>query len=172
MADNIASPPLKQPKTITQLVLQPWFSTNHLILYLSCLPNALDSEAALQELCTCDFASIFTYMLSLGYTQWHRRFMMETLAPRLKQLPVDVLKQDIAPLLPKLTALWYDPQAKHWFPIMGPLTETAATQWELHDWFFQLLHAKEMEGQFCQLYSHFVYCVSILTFTHLELRFS
>ena len=46
-------------------------------------------------------------------------------------------------------------------PVMGPLT----------DWFFGLLHARQMEGQLLSLSSHFC-CVSILTFIHLWLHFS
>ena len=167
MVDHIPSPPLYQPKTLSQLILRPWFTTLQLIHYLTLLPNALDSTAALQELCTRDFQSIFAYLLSLNFTHWHRRFVMQTLAPRLKQLPISQLKQNIAPRLPSLTALWYDPQEKQTFPIMGPLTESQTTHWEIDDWFYQLIHSKQMEGTFCHLYSHFVYCISILTFTHL-----
>ena len=49
MADD-STPPLKQPKTLSQLILGPWFVTVHLIQYLTLIPNALDSEAALTEL--------------------------------------------------------------------------------------------------------------------------
>ena len=97
MADNIPSPPLQQPKTLSQLILRPWFATVHLIQYLTLLPNALDSEAALTELCTRDFPSIFKYLLSLGYNHWHRRFLLTCLRARLNQLHVNVLKREIAP---------------------------------------------------------------------------
>ena len=172
MDDHIPSPPLYQPKTLSQLILRPWFATIQLIQYLTIVPNALDSHAALTKLCTRDFQSIFAYLLSLNFTDWHRRFLMQTLAPRLEQLPISQLKLDIAPLLPSLTALWFDPQEKQTFPIMGPFTDMETSHWEIHDWFYQLIHAKQMEGTFCHLYSHVLYCVSILTYTHLELRFS
>lgn len=172
MADNNPSPPLNQPKTISQMVLQPWFATVHLIQYLTFVPDAMDSEAALQELCRRDFPSIFSYLLSLRYTRWHRRFLMERLQPCLKQLPLEVLKRDLSALMPKLSALWKDPTTGEWFPIVGPLTDYQTVQWEVQDWFYQILHAKELEGQLCQRCSYFVHNVSILTYTHLRLHFS
>ena len=166
MADHIPSTPLYQPKTISRLIVRPGFTTLQLIQYLTLLPNALDSTAALEELCTRDFQSSFAYLLSLNFTHWHRHFLMQTLAHRLKQLRISQLQQDIAPLLPTLTALWYDPQEKQTFPIMGPLSECETSHWEINDWFYQLIHSKQMAGTFGHLYSHFVYCNSILTFTH------
>ena len=171
MADD-STPPLKQPKTLSQLILGPWFVTVHLIQYLTLIPNALDSEAALTELWTRDFASTFQYLLSLGYSHWHRRFLMTCLIARLDQLPVNVLQREIAPLLPTLSALWYDPLTQQWFPIMGPLTQSETVAWDINAWFYGLLHKKQMAGQFCRLFDHFLYSVSILTYANLELHFS
>lgn len=170
MADH-SSPPLQQPKTLSQMIVQPWFATVHLIHYLTLLPNALDSEAVLTELCTRDFLSIFSYLFSLGYTHWHRQFLMTQLQDHFQQMSVNKLTRQIVPLIPAMTALWYDPQEQQTFPIMGPLTEPETVRWDIHTWFYRFLHSKQMTGQFCQLFGHFRYCVSILTYTHLELRF-
>ena len=51
---------------------------------------------------------------------------------------------------------------------MGPLANLETARWNTHDWFFQLLHAKQMEGQ----YICWVYDMSLETFIYAMLCFS
>lgn len=59
MADNTdVSPPLNQPKTISQLILTRYFPTNLLLQYLLIVPNAPNTAEALTELCRRDYQII------------------------------------------------------------------------------------------------------------------
>ena len=167
-----SSTPLYQPKTLSQMILQPWLPTVYLIHYLTLLPNALDTHVALQELCTRDFPSIFIYLFSLRYSHWHRRILMEHLNERFQGMSINQLTREISPLIPSMTALLFDQTEQQSFPIMGPLTEHETLVWEIHTWFYRILHEKQMAGQFCQLLCHFLYSVSKITYTQLQLRFS
>ena len=55
---------------------------------------------------------------------------------------------------------------------MGPLSDYETGLWDTNDWFFQLLHARQMDGQLFSLSARFYRSVSITTFIQIQLSFS
>lgn len=160
-------PVFPRVKTISQLILTPSLPTHVLLQFLQYLPNALSTVDALKELCKRDYSTVFNYLLSLPFTHWHRRIMLSCLESRILNMKVDDIKS-LSVLLPKLTALWYDEDAREWFPITGPMTDLETGLWHTHDCFYRLLHSRQMEGQ----YNRLVCDMSIDTFIYATLRFS
>lgn len=156
----------KQVKTIAQLIINPNLPTATLLQFLVHLPNGLNTKEALIEFATREYPVVFQYLLSLPFSHWHRHVLKHHLRLRLLKQSVSVLKS-LSDLLPKLSALWIDPHTGKSYPKQGPLTDLAMGELDTHDWFFQLLHARGMEGQ----YTRFLSDIPLHLFPHVTLRF-
>lgn len=137
-------------KSLSETII-PTMTVNLLLHFLLDMPNGCNTVDALKELCTRDFCSIFTYLLSLPFSHWHREVTKTHLGERLRAMKVDDLKELGRQFIPKLTALEHvDGEC---VPVMGPLSDLDTAAWDTNDWFYQLLHARQMEGE-CSLLLH------------------
>ena len=155
-------------KTLGEMII-PTLPTYLILQFLHSIPNGPTIVEALEELANREFSRVFAYLLTLPFSHSHRDVFKSSLETRLRNMPVDDLKQ-LSGLLPKLSALTYS--QGEWIPVMEPLSDYETGLWDTNDWFFQLLHARQMEGQLFSLSARFYRSVSILTFIHLQLSFS
>lgn len=155
---------MQSVNSISEMAI-PSASTNVLLHFLLHMPNGLHTSLALKELCTRDFHSIFTYLLSLPHSHWHRNVMKAVLEERLRKLQVQEIKQLGRQYIPKLSAL--TKLDDEWVPVMEPHTDQQSAAWDTHDWFFQLLHSRQMEGQYSLLFT-----MPLESFIRASIRFS
>lgn len=157
MTDQIARPvpmaaaaevvaPIVPIKRLGALIINSSCTTTTLVQYLTFVPNACDAVAVLEELCTRDYDTIFSYLLSLHATHWHKDILKNHLRTRLFDLSVPALKA-LSVHIPKLSALQFDDTTGTMQPFVGPLSSMVTSRWDTHDWYYQTLHAKQMEGQ-------------------------
>ena len=140
---EVAQPLLPVPR-LGALVINSFCTTVTLLQYLRCVPNACDSVTVLEELCKRDFTDIFPYLLSLHATHWHKDVLKQLLRKRLFDLSLPALKA-LQVHIPKLSALTMDDTTGTLQPFIGPLSSMVTSQWDTHDWYYQILHAKQME---------------------------
>ena len=138
--------PLSQVKNLSSLIINPSCATNVLLHYLHLVPNACDAVSVLEELCTRNFDILFQYLLSLHATHWHKDVIKQCLQKRLFDLSIPAFKA-LSVHIPKLSALAFDETTGTMQPFIGPLSSMDTSRWDTHDWFYQTLHAKQMEGQ-------------------------
>lgn len=138
--------PLQPVPRLGAIILSANCLTITLLNYLQFVPNACDTMLILEEFCKRDFADIFPYLLSLSATHWHRDVIKRHLRTRLFDLPLPTLKA-LHVYIPKLSALHFDDVTATMQPFFGPLSSMETARWDIHDWFYQLLHAKQMQGQ-------------------------
>lgn len=143
--DIVVKPLLPVPR-LTCLILTPNCPTSTLLQYLTLTPGACDCDLIIEELCKRDFQDIFPYFLSLHALHRHRASLKFYLRPRLKDLPLTELKA-LRVYIPKISALQWDNTTHSMQAFTGPLTSMATARWDVHDWFYQLLHAQQMKGQ-------------------------
>ena len=142
---EVAQPLLPVPR-LGALVINSFCTTVTLLQYLRCVPNACDSVTVLEELCKRDFTDIFPYLLSLHATHWHKDVLKQLLRKRLFDLSLPALKA-LQVHIPKLSALTMDDTTGTLQPFIGPLSSMVTSQWDTQDWYYQILHAKQMEGK-------------------------
>ena len=142
---EVAQPLLPVPR-LGALVINSFCTTVTLLQYLRCVPNACDSVTVLEELCKRDFTDIFPYLLSLHATHWHKDVLKQLLRKRLFDLSLPALKA-LQVHIPKLSALTMDETTGTLQPFIGPLSSMVTSQWDTHDWYYQISHAKQMEGK-------------------------
>ena len=144
-AMEVAQPLLPVPR-LGALVINSFCATVTLLQYLRCVPNACDSVTVLEELCKRDFTDIFPYLLSLHATHWHKDVLKQLLRKRLFDLSLPALKA-LQVHIPKLSALTMADTTGTLQAFVGPLSSMVTSQWDTHDWFYQILHSKQMEGK-------------------------
>lgn len=121
-------------------------NANALINYLLLTPNSSNASDALKTLCLHhDFAYIFRYFNSLPMDHWHRAVMKQAMTKRFGDISSDNLHQLGRRYIP-LKSAWTTIDGEH-VPVMGPLTNMDAAEWDTIDWFFHLLHSRRMEGE-------------------------
>lgn len=139
------SPLLPIPR-LSDLILTQSCPSSVLVQYLVSVPNSCDAESILHHLCLRDYAAAFSYLLSLPIDHWHRDVMKDTLNERLLNESTKTVLA-LTKYIPELSALTFDDTTNTWQAFVGPLTNMETARWDIHDWFFQLLHAKQMKGQ-------------------------
>lgn len=144
----------------------PLISTASLLQFLIDWPQVRDARLALENLCTRD---VLPYLLSLPFSHSHRRVLLDCLTPRLRWLKLEDL-QDLGNLFPRLSALVHTDDGKL-VPKVGPLSDEETGLWDTNDWFFGLLHAKQMDGTITFYIPPYVRCVSLDTFIDVRLHF-
>lgn len=156
---EVAQPVLPVPP-LGALVINSSCSTSTLVQYLRCVPNACDSVTVLEELCKRDFTDIFSYLLSLHATHWHKDVLKQLLRKRLFDLSLPALKA-LQVHFPKLSALTMDDTTGTLQPFIGPLSSMVTSRWDTHDWYYQILHSKQMEEDILYFFSHqLLFCVA------------
>lgn len=93
--------------------------------------------------------------------------MKHHLRKRLRWVPVHELRE-LARLFPPLTALVEDENGVL-LPRVGPLDDNESGLWDSSDFFFGVMHARQMEGTIPFARYHF--CLSFITFRNARLRF-
>lgn len=142
-------------------------STAHLLFILTNWPGLGDTGLVIELLCERDITAALQYFLSLPYSHGHRDQLKHYLKQRLRRTPVHRMNEMTA-LFPRLSALVED-QNGVLVPRMGPLTDLETGLWDSHDFFFNLLHAQQMEGMIPLARLHF--CMSLTFFSNAHLRF-
>ena len=153
--------------TLRGLVL-PLLSTAHLLFLLHHWPGLSNTPLLIDLLCSRDLNAAITYLLSLPYSHGHRPDMKQHLRKHLRRLPLTDFHV-LASLFPPLSALAADENNVLW-PRVGPLDDTETGLWDSTDFFFQLLHAKKMEGTIPLTIP--CYCMSLRLFNNARLCFS
>ena len=146
MDEAVPAPPVSRVLPLGKLVLNSEVSTMTLLHYLTLLPNALDSVDILDELASREFGAVLPYLKSLSNTHWHRHVLKDRLRKRLWVMSLAQIHA-LRNYFPNLSALYRNMEDGAWYPIMGPLSDRDTAEWDLHDWYYQLIHAKRMEGQ-------------------------
>lgn len=144
--DVTPAPPVSPVLPLGKLVLNSAVSTTTLLQYLTLLPNALDAVDILGELSSRNFEDVLPYLKRLSSTHWHRHVLKKCLRKRLWVMSLPQIHA-LQEYFPHLSALYQDMENGQWYPIMGPLSDRDTAEWDLHDWYHQLIHAKRMEGQ-------------------------
>ena len=139
-------------KTLSEMII-PTLSTFLLLQFLQSIPNSPSTVAAIDELATRELSHVVTYLLSLPFSHWHRSVLKSRLERRLRAMSVDDLKS-LSGFLPQLSALQYS--EGEWIPVMGPLSDYETGLWDTSDWYFRLLHARQMEGTLFSLLARFL----------------
>lgn len=142
-------------------------STAHLLFILTHWPGLTDTGLVIDLLCERDISAALQYFLGLPYSHGHREDLKHYLKKHLRRTPVHRLKE-LTTLFPRLSALVTDENGVL-VPRIGPLTDHETGLWDSHDFFFNLLHAKEMEGTIHYARLHF--CMSLTVFSNALLRF-
>lgn len=145
-SDEAEVAPLLSVPRLTELILTPNCPSAVLIQYLVCVPNSCDAVIIIEELCMRDLAVVFSYLLSLHATHWHRDPIKEHLGARMLDMSTSAI-MTLRQYIPKLSALQFDDTTNTWQAFIGPLSSMETSRWDTHDWFYQLLHAKQMKGQ-------------------------
>ena len=163
-AAPVVAPLAAVPQLGTLIRASSSCTTSILLQYLTHVPNACDAVPALEELCKRDFSDIFSYLLSLHATHWHKDIIKRQLRKRLFDLSVEEFKAQSVHI-PKLSALTFDETTNTKQAFIGPLSSMVTSLWDTHDWFYQTLHAKQMEGQLMFI------CIPLSIFSRVTLRF-
>ena len=142
-------------------------STSHLLFLLHHWPCLNHTPLIIDLLCSRDLHAAIAYLLSLPYSHGHREELKHCLRKYLKRLPINALRA-LANLFPHLTATVTDENGVL-FPRVGPLDDQESGLWDSNDFFFQLLHAKNIEGTFPLIIPR--YCISLRLFCNASLRF-
>lgn len=142
-------------------------STAHLLFILNNWPGLTDTGLVLDLLCERDITAALQYLLSLPYSHGHRDDLKHYLKQRLRRTSINRMKE-MTVLFPRLSALVEDEHGVL-VPRIGPLTDFETGLWDSHDFFFNLLHAKLMEGTIpvASLY----FCMSLTLLSNADLRF-
>ena len=144
----------------------PLLSTAHLLFILNHWPCIATTGVVLDLLCERDLLVAIRYLLSLPYSHGHRETLKSCLQKQLSRTGLETM-QEIATLFPQMSALVQDAHGNS-VAKMGPLTDYEAGLWDSHDFYFQLLHAKQTKGTF----GFPRYCMSIGLFLNARLSFS
>ena len=128
--------------TLSDIII-PTLSTFLLLQFLTTIPHSPSTVAAIDELTSRELPDVVTYLLSLPYSHWHRSVLKPRLERRLRAMSVDDL-QALSGFLPQLSALQYS--EGEWIPVMGPLSDYDTGLWDTNDWYFRLLHARQIAG--------------------------
>ena len=155
--------------SLARLVLTPSLPTSSLVQFLTCIPRGPFTEDAIKELCQRDLRVGLTYLLSLPFTHSHRPMLKHYLHDRFRRLPIVALEQ-LSTTIPHLTALTSIEGTLH--PAMYPLDDYQTGLWDTHDWYFKLLHVRNMKGQFNSLSRVLFRAISCITYSQLTLYFS
>ena len=145
----------------------PLLSTTHLLFILTEWPGLSDTGLVIALLCERDLSAALRYFIGLPYSHGHRDNLKYYLTKRLRRTPVPRL-EELSTLFPRLSALAPDENGVL-VPRFGPLTDQETGLWDSHTFFFQLLHAKKMEGTIPYPRLHF--CMSLTLFSNADLRF-
>ena len=152
---------------LSYLVL-PTLSTDHLVYILLHWPCLGQIYVVMDVLCERDLARAIQYLLGLPYTHTHREELKRSLKKVLRRTSLSKMK-DLASLFPRMSALVEDENGDL-VAEMGPLTDYAAGLWDSHDFYFQQLHSKQMEGTIP--FTFLRYCMSFRLFRNARLSFS
>ena len=147
----------------------PILSTAHLIFILNNWPGLRDTRLILEQLCTRDLRAAFGYLLSLSFSHSHRPVLLTCLRPRLRWTTVEDLKE-LENLFPRLSAL-VERDDGVLVPKIGPLSDLETGLWDSCDWYFGLLHSRQMEGTIPVSISPYQRCVSLDKFINVRLHF-
>ena len=142
-------------------------STAHLLFILTNWPGLGDTHLVLDLLCERDLNAAIRYLLRLPYSHGHRDHLKHSLKQHLRRTSLRRMT-DLRALFPQLSALVTDENGVL-VPRMGPLTDFETGLWDSHDFFFNLLHARQMEGTIpvASLY----FCMTLILFSNATLRF-
>lgn len=144
----------------------PLLSTAHLLFILNNWPGIANIGAVMDMLCERDLTTSIRYLLGLPYSHGHREGLKQSLQKRLQRTGLAQMKA-LARLFPLMSTLVPDADG-NFVAKMGPLTDYDAGLWDSHDFYFQLLHAKQMEGTI--VFPR--YCMSLRLFCNARLSFS
>lgn len=147
----------------------PILSTAHLIFILNNWPGVRDTGLIMELLCTRDLRAALGYLLSLPYSHSHRPVLKSLLRHRLRWKHVHELKE-LTTLFPRLSAM-VERDDGVLVPMIGPLSDLESGLWDTSDFYFGVLHARQMEGTIPESISRYHYCMSFRTFSNAGLRF-
>ena len=125
-------------------LILPILSIAHLLFLLHNWPGLRDTGLILDLLCRRDIREALRYLLSISYSHSHRQQLKSLLRQRLRWTPVHELKE-LSTLFPQLTAL-VERDDGVLVPQVGPLSDLESGLWDSCDFYFGLLHARQMEG--------------------------
>lgn len=145
----------------------PLLSTAHLLFLLRHWPGLGDTPLVIDLLCSRDLHAAITYLLSLPYSHGHRQEMKKHLRKHLLRISIKDFPV-FASLFPPLTALVTDEDGVLRARV-GPLDDIETGLWDSNDFFFGVMHARNMEGTIPFACYHF--CMSFITFSNATLRF-
>ena len=157
---------MDQVPALSGLVL-PILSTAHLIFLLTNWPGLPDTNLILELLCTRDIQEALRYLLSISFSHGHRNRLKYALGQRLRWTPVKELKE-LSSMFPPLTAL-VERNDGVLVPMVGPLSDHEAGLWDSNDFFFGLIHRRQMEGTVSC--SRYCICMSFDRFRNASIRF-
>lgn len=146
----------------------PILSTEHLVFVLRHWPCLGNIGVVMDVLCERALEKAIQYLLSLPYTHTHREDLKHSIKQELRRTSLQKMKE-LASLFPRMSALAADDNGDL-VAEMGPLTDYAAGLWDSHDFYFQLLHAKQMQGTIP--FTFLRYCMSFRLFRNARLSFS
>ena len=135
----------------------PLLSTAQLLFLLHNWPGVRDTRLILDNLCTRDLSAAFGYLLSLPFSHAHRPVLLDCLRHHLRWKPFEEIK-DLGNLFPRLSAL-VETDDGVLVPKIGPLSDEETGLWDSSDWYFGLLHSRQMEGTIRVSISPYQRCV-------------
>ena len=144
----------------------PRLTTNHLLFILNHWPCIANIDTVMDVLCERDLTVAIRHLLGLPYSHGHREGLKQCITKELTRTGLEEMRE-LGNLFPRMTALVQDSNGDS-VAKMGPLTDFEAGLWDSQDFYFHILHAKQMKGTFvfprC--------CMSLDLFVNARLSFS